>query len=208
MTLRSKKPRPLVRDESVHRDARLFVIATEDENAPKNYFDQFKNPRIQVKVLPSERGCSSPKHILDRLDDYKAEFDIGEGDELWLMLDTDHWIEPNHVKNFDRVCTEAVKKDYQLAHSNPCFEVWLLLHVTNLMPNDQFKRYAEVEKRLKEILGTYQKKNSDPISFSLDKAAAAVAHAETLDTSPADRWPQKTGTHVYRLVKKLLPDRR
>jgi hypothetical protein len=207
MTLRSKKPRPLTRTEGAYRDARLFVIATEDKDAPKNYFNQFKTPQIQVKVLPTEDCCSSPKHILQRLDDYKKEFDIGEGDELWLMLDTDHWIEPNHIKNFDNVCCEAAKKGYQLAHSNPCFEVWLLLHVSNLGLSDQFKRYADVLKRLKQVQGAYKKDSSDPILFSFEKATVAVERAAALDTSPADRWPQKTGSHVYKLVKKLLPDR-
>ena len=32
----------------------------------------------------------------------------------------------------------------------------------------------------------------------------AVNRAETLDPNPADRWPQSTGTHVYKLVRKLL----
>jgi len=208
MTSHFKKPRPLTRSEGAYRDARLFVIATEDKDAPKNYFSQFKNPRIQVKVLPTEDCRSSPKHILQRLDDYKDEFDIGEDDELWVMLDTDHWIAQNHIKNFDKVCADAMQKGYQLAHSNPCFEVWLLLHVTELKADEQFKRHSDVAKRLKEIQGSYKKESIDPILFSFDKAAAAVKRAEALDLSPADRWPQKTGSHVYRLVKKLLSDGR
>ena len=58
---------------------------------------------------------------------------------------------------------------------------------------------------LKETLGGYRKGGVDPAKFSRDAATRAVARAEKLDTSPADRWPQKTGSHVYKLVKKLLP---
>ena len=33
-----------------------------------------------------------------------------EEDELWLMLDTDHWVEPNHIANFNDVCARATQK--------------------------------------------------------------------------------------------------
>ncbi len=117
------------------------------------------------------------------------------------MLDTDHWLQPDHVNNFIRVCSEAVKKGYRLAHSNPCFEVWLLLHYRDLDANCQFTKCQEV----KDILAQYNGRSIDAAHFSLDATRRAVERAEKLDDSPDARWPQTTGSHVYRLVKKLLP---
>jgi hypothetical protein len=205
MNLRHKKPRPLGREDGTLRDANLIVIATEDTHAPAAYFRIFENPRVKVLVLPTERGLSAPEHVIDRLDQFAREFDLAEDDELWLMLDTDHWVQPGHVDDFDRVCANAVQKGYHLAHSNPCFEIWLLLHVADVAPGEQFQRCAEVEDRLRDVLGGYNKRSLDPARFSLAAAADAVRRAEALDDAPGDRWPQKTGSHVYKIVEKLLP---
>ena len=64
MNLRCKKPRPLIREEKTYRDDRLFVIATEDTYAPDQYFRVFRNPRIKVRVLPTEGGLSAPGHVM------------------------------------------------------------------------------------------------------------------------------------------------
>lgn len=204
MTLRCRKPRPLTREERPIRDARLFVIATEDTYAPEQYFRLFRNPRIKVHVLPTEDGCSAPDSVLERLDAFREEYELLDDDEFWLMLDTDHWIEPNHVANFRRVCSEASQKGYQLANSNPCFEVWLLLHVFPLDGTIQFARCADVVEQLKAIPGEYSKKTIDAQYFPLSSIQDAVAQAENLDPNPTDRWPQSTGTHVYKLVRRLL----
>jgi len=204
MTLRCKKPRPLTREQKTYRDDRLFVIATEDTHAPDQYFRTFRNPRIKVQVLPTEGGLSAPEHVLQRLDAFHQEYELQEDDELWLMLDTDHWAEPNHIANLIEVCTQALKKGFHLAHSNPCFGIWLLFHVEDLNASEQFSRCQDVVQRLKDTLGGYSKRSIDCERFSRDAAAIAVERARKLDESPGDRWPKKTGSHVYRVVEKLL----
>lgn len=204
MTLRCKKPRPLTREQKTYRDDRLFVIATEDTHAPDQYFRTFRNPRIKVQVLPTEGGLSAPEHVLQRLDAFHQEYELQEDDELWLMLDTDHWAEPNHIANLIEVCAQALKKGFHLAHSNPCFEIWLLFHVEDLNASEQFSRCQDVVQRLKDTLGGYSKRSIDCERFSRDAAAIAVERARKLDESPGDRWPKKTGSHVYRVVEKLL----
>jgi hypothetical protein len=119
------------------------------------------------------------------------------------MLDTDHWVKPDHVANFVEVCAKALQQGFRLAHCNPCFEIWLLLHVADLAVDDQFANCDEVVDRLRTVLGAYNKRNADPTAFcTLANAELAVKRAEKLDTS--DRWPQRLGAHVYRLVKELL----
>ncbi len=203
MTLHCRKPRPLTREERPLRDARLFVIATEDTYAPEQYFRLFRNPRIKVHVLPTEDGLSAPDHVLQRLDAFRQEYELLEEDEFWLMLDTDHWADPNHIANFDRVCREAGQKGYQLANSNPCFELWLLLHVFPLSAATRFERCEQVIVRLREILGEYSKRTIDAKHFPPASVRDAISQAESLDTNPNDRWPQATGTHVYKVVRKL-----
>jgi hypothetical protein len=194
----------LTREEKTFRDDRLFIIATEDTHAPKQYFRAFPTHRITVKVLGTRDGLSSPEHVSKRLEDFVTEFELEEDDELWLMLDTDHWTEPNHINSFSQVCKKAKQKGVGLAHSNPCFELWLLLHHVEIKAGESFKRCCEVEERLRQILGEYNKSNIGVNRLSHSSISDAVERAKNLDPSPRGRWPQTTGTHVHRLVKKLL----
>ena len=63
-------------------------------------------------------------------------------------------------------------------------------------------RYASFEQRREDLTSAAE---SD-YPFSREVIAAAVASAEKLDICPAERWPQRTGSHVYKIVRKLLSD--
>lgn len=207
MTLQRKKSRPLKREDKF-RDARLYVIACEDTCAAKQYFNIYKSSRVHyVEILETENGLSSPKAVYQRLEErYDNDKDDREayGDEYWLMLDIDHWTEPNHIPNFTRVCSEAKQKGFHLAHSNPCFDIWLLLHHTDIKPDEKYEKYKDVERRLKDVLGSYNKTRIDPSKFTMERILAAVERAKKLDASTNDHWPQQPGSHVYRVVEKLL----
>src|SRR6266852_3379221 len=97
-----RKNRPLDRLTNVVRDANLIMIASEDKYAVRQYFEFFRSTRIQFKVLETGDGRSAPQQVMARLEKYKKEFDIGEGDELWLVCDCDHWINAGHIKNLVR----------------------------------------------------------------------------------------------------------
>ena len=182
MTLRFKKPRPLNRQLGAYRDSRLFVIATEDTHAPKNYFDEnFQSPRVHVAMLPTEDGSSSPQHVLDRLNEFQAEFDLNDDDELWLILDTDHWVEPNHLGNFKQVCSEAANKGYQLAHSNPCFEIWLLLHWEDIAFGQHFSCAKDVVRHLKKRTGRIRQAPQSSV-FSRGHRCRGHSRAKTRHT--------------------------
>src|SRR5262249_48220782 len=144
-----RKKRPLDRSTSVVRDANLIVIASEDTYAVRQYFDFFRSTRIQFKVLETEEGKSAPEHVLARVDEYMSEYEIGEGDEFWLVLDCDHWINSGHIKNLTRVMQECRKKGIQIALSHPCFELWLLLHFAEFPTENKLTR-AQVEKRIRD----------------------------------------------------------
>lgn len=113
------KRRPLDRESGVVRDASLVVIASEDTYAVRQYLAKFHVTRVQFKVLPSEGGRSSPEAVLERLDGYRREYEISEGDEFWVCIDLDHWAEPGHIANLRRVQKEGSEKGYEIALSSP-----------------------------------------------------------------------------------------
>jgi hypothetical protein len=191
-----KRTRLLNRKVDV-RDAKLFIIATEGEKTEKQYFDIFENPKIRVVVIPSEGGKSAPKYVLERLDSIKNLYDFGEGDELWLMIDTDRW----GAAALSEVCQGAIQKSFQLAVSNPCFELWLYLHFNDVLGSNHQCR--ELEKLLRQHLGSYNKANLDTEAFK-PHIQNAVKRAKSLHTNKRERWSSSTGTHVYKVVEKLM----
>ena len=186
------------------RDTRLIVIATEGAVTEKQYFAMFRNSRVQVRVLPTERdpqspkaGYSAPKHVLRRLSEYKKEFELGRDDQLWLMIDVDRW----PVAQLAEVAQGALQKSCQLAVSNPAFELWLHMHHADVDP-DRGYTAGELESMLRSLLGGFNKAKLREEDFR-DGIEDAIARAENLDASPGERWPNATGTHVYRTVKAI-----
>jgi len=184
--------------EHDRRDARLFIVATEGNKTEKQYFAMFHSTRIKVKVLPTgDDNKSAPEYVLERLDAFKEQYDLNEEDMLWLVLDVDRWGD----KNLSQVCSEARQKNYNLAISNPCFEVWLYLHFDDLHPEDRTCR--EFKARLRTLLGGYKSSNLD-LSKYKPYIADAVKRAKSLHPPSSHNWPPTLGTHVYKLVEILL----
>jgi len=195
MPLSHRKKRPLDRTVNHLRDTRLIVIATEGEQTESQYFSMFRSSRVQVRVIPSEGGRSSPQHVLERLDAYRDEFQIGGDDELWLMIDVDRW---GNAK-LSQVCKQASRKGYHLAVSNPCFELWIYLHFFDLI--DPPMKCAEYERQIRAHLGSYNKSNLsvEPLRPRVPDAIQRARQA----AKPDHLWPASAGTDVYRVVEKI-----
>ena len=191
-----------------HRDARIFVIATEGTDTEPAYFrglqerEVIDRSRVHIEVIatPREDGTSAPKHVIGRLDAFASRYRLLTGlDELWLVIDVDRW----PAQQLSEVAQAAAQKRFELAVSNPCFELWLLLHVADAPA--ALHSSAECETELRRVLGAYNKANPDLAIFARRPAVeAAIGRARALDPGDASRWPHATGSHVHRLAARLL----
>lgn len=193
-----------------HRDARIVVIATEGTETERRYFsglqerDIVDRTRVHIEVIatPPADGTSAPKHVLARLDSFVSRYRLVEGlDELWLVIDVDRWPE----QQLAEVAQQCVQKRYLMAVSRPCFELWLLLHVTDDVSS--IKTCADCEAALRRILGAYNKSRLDLTPYTRSAIESAIARARALDTEENDRWPRAIGSHVHRLADRLLRQR-
>ena len=200
-----RKQRGLGRAGRMTRDDRLVVIATEDRFAPKQYFEALELSRVSVRVFGTEDNRSHASWVVERLrevfEDAKKNNELQPDDEFWVLLDTDHWTQPNHVAGFSQAIQEARQAGFRVAVSNPCFELWLLLHVADVSP--PLDACADVESQLRAVLGGYNKTNvpADKLHPGISRA---VERAKKLDVG-TNGWPQSTGTQVHELVEALLP---
>jgi hypothetical protein len=202
------------------RDARLIVIASEGKDTERIYFKalakEYTNPRVHVHILErseAEQNNSSPKHVLKQLNDYKEQYALEADDELWLVIDKDRWTEAM----LSSVATECAQDEcMHMALSNPCIELWLLLHLvdaTSLSPEEQqqwlenrrtSRRTAPYLKmRLRQEMGSYHEAAYDA-QMLIVHVEEAIERAKALDKNPADRWPQTLSTRVYLLAESVM----
>ncbi|MEL7161343.1 MAG: RloB family protein, partial [Bacteroidota bacterium] len=88
--------------------------------------------RIKVKVLGAgQDNRSSPEQTLLRAEAHLSDLQPEPGDQVWLVLDTDRWTE-KQLMTVSRACAD---RNWGLTISNPCFEIWLYLHYSDL-PTD------------------------------------------------------------------------
>ena len=181
------------------RDARIFIIAVEGEKMEAQYFSLFENTRIHVEVLPAgPEGLSAPKQVLERLVKFEERFDLGKDDERWLVIDVDK----QRGQFLDEVTQVARESGYGLAVSNPCFELWLLLHFQEADVSDTGCT-AAIE-RLRPHVGGHNKAKINLEAYTPERIAKAAERARTLEGERDTRWPGFPGTHVFKVVERLL----
>ncbi len=200
-----RKPRPLDRDKQDYRDDRLYIVACDDTYAPKDYFAALvpRLHRLQIHVVETQDGTSSAGHVLERLLGYK----IGERDERWMLLDTDHYTKREHLKSFTRAIKEAKEVNVRIALSKPCFEFWLLLHhlTRQKLSSHKLSNARDVEKLLKQTLGTYNKRKLKPENFSLEKVPQAIRESREIDKSVGGGdIPDANTSRVYQLWESII----
>jgi len=198
-------------DRRVHqRDARFFVVATEGAETEPRYFQAIQErelvsrSRVKLHVLPTEGGRSAPQHLAHRIDAFLREYTLLPDDEVWLVLDVDLGA-GNRIAQLSELAALCRQKRWHLAISNPCFEVWLLLHVSAdlSMITD---RGDSVTAALRARLGSYSKSATPEECLDAEALEAAIQHARALESS-ASAWPASAGTHMHRLMATLRASR-
>ena len=214
----SRTRRAFERREPV-RDSTLLVIATEGTATEPRYFrtlsgpDYYRSSRVRVLVIPAEDNMSAPDHVLERLRQHADRIGLMEDDQAFLVLDYDRWGSPKLAE----VARAGVQRNFELIVSNPCFELWLFLHVSD--PYDWSEEYVQqllgnhrsgkhrrfIDDELKALIPASGKKNvSDPRFYERTSVEQAINRAMLLDTNPDERWCERLCTRVYRVVKPIL----
>jgi len=196
----ARRKRKIDRELGKLADTSIIVIASEDDKAVKQYFELFESTRVQFNVLNTDDGKSSPQAVLERIDKYKAENQIGEGDEFWIVTDVDHWATPGHVKNLIEVLRKSKQKGVSVAISNPCFDLWLLLHFADL-PASQTRKCDDIGALIRDTVGYYNKLRIYELPFSMDLVERAIARSRAAD--PDGKILEINGTHVYRILEEM-----
>lgn len=156
--------------------------------------------RINIIVESPDENKSSPEWVKDCAahQEQTQRLDWKRGDELWLVLDVDTW-EEKHLRELGLLCKEMAG-NWNCAISNPCFEIWLLMHYTETIP--EFKQGQKNSKQIKEYLH-----QTTITGYNADEAMklihSAIATAKALDQPPDYFFPAPNTTKVYQLIEAL-----
>jgi hypothetical protein len=108
--------------------------------------------------------------------------------EVWCVVDVDQF-------DITAAGHEAARHGIQLAVSNPCFELWLLLHHEGCTA--YLDGYPAVVQRLRKHVPTYDKARLRFGAFA-DGVNAAVKRARSLDPG------RNPSTDMWRLVERIV----
>ena len=182
----------------------MVLLATEGERTEVIYFNALKLKHrnvVTVVISGGKPGESNPKRVLKRLREevtkHKRRNDWLGSDSAWLVVDTDSW----SASEQQEIVAALSKKDFCLAASNPCFELWLLLHFRDAWTAATSKDLKQLL-CLPEFLGEYSKSDY-PADVLLAKIAAAIQRAKKADISAPDQWPAPGSTRVYKVVEAI-----
>ncbi len=183
-----------------HRDSRLFIIVAEGEREDA-YFQYFhlKNQRIRISIVPREQNASAPKHFLKRLEKFEKEglWSPKDNDSLWFVLDVDAW-KREHIDELIAACEKD--KNWNIAISNPSFEVWLLFHLMDNLEGLSGNLKNEIHLKTR---GTGYKQGFRPDVFC-PKIEKAIQNAKENDTTPSHIFPNINQSKVYLLAEQLI----
>ncbi len=186
----------------------VILIVTEGEATEPEYLNGFvratKNPRVRIKVV-GDAG-TLPRTIVESAKELRNEAkkrasrekdDNLRYDKVWCVFDRD-----NHP-NFSNAKQMARDNGFELAVSNPCFELWLCLHFAD---QPGMKCGDVLQSRMKQHIPNYDKH----VDYSNYAAGydAAVRRASRLekDAKAANEEGRNPTTGVWRLTESIRAD--
>jgi hypothetical protein len=134
------------------REAKIIYIFCEGLRREVDYFKYFRemDSRIHLEIYelnPNEdnspRGmlAIAKTCLLVSVDNPAPKYSLQNGDEVWIVLDTDPDFASSRKPQIAALKAEIQTYDrWSLVESNPCFEVWLYYH-----GNDPMKNLAGME---------------------------------------------------------------
>ncbi|WP_299695451.1 RloB family protein [uncultured Vibrio sp.] len=210
-----------VYDEYQEDPKRVIIISCEGSVTEPEYFNTIKvklakylSDIIEIEVVNKQNNASEPQNVMANLQRYVEAYDYRkEHDSLWLVCDREKVdARKKHLKEIMPICKE---NGYKLAISNPLFELWLLMHITDISQYDKKVLFANepvnasrkfIDKQLSNILDNgYNKKagrfNKDIVTY--ENLIRAIEQEKTLENNE-DLLLDNLGSNIGELINDIL----
>lgn len=197
----------------------LFLIVCEDGNTEPYYFKTFAKlfPEETVFLRAVGTGRSS-KGVVEQAIVERKKLSIEANkrvDEVWSVFDKDDAeIVPANATRFLEAFKIAQDEKINVGYSNEVFELWILLHFTDVSSEKPIPRteiYARLESKIKSTPShtnfVYEHGKTEVIDvlLKIGNESKAIERAEKLYSEQKDKQPIEANpnTSVFILIKKL-----
>ncbi len=178
----------------------VFHVFVEGEVTEREYFvwlAGLDGIRTHVRLVV-ENPSNSPFHVVDAAAEAQAE----PGDESWAVFDVEA---PERHGDLDKAIELANKSQVSTAISNPCFELWLILHEQD---QTAYLSTKEAQCLQRQLTGATDKHLPLSQVFSIEHLHKACSRAKTIRKRHAgngtDFPADNPSTTVDRLVTHVL----
>ena len=215
----------LIRPSKILDAEKFFIIASEGEVTERKYFNQLsdsdifnKEGKIEVCHIQRPSGDGNPIALRTQIREIKRDVNYRPTDELWIIMDVDNWqhLLEKHGYTFDSFIEACETEDgAKVLVSNPCFEMWLILHLRKL---------SELSDEEKDKLLLNEKEDGKPYAKKLlgeltpgdrgysgrPKASIFIPHVyDAIENAKeiaiaGDKYPKSLGSDVYQIVERLV----
>lgn len=185
-----------------------FLLCCEGSGTEPGYFTSLanflRNPLIElIEVEIAKHETTDPKQIVEQAKRLRAAADREANrmhddnlryDQTWCVFDRDE-----HV-HFDEAINQASDNRLDLAVSNPCFELWILVH---FQAQTGGLTRQDARNKVRNYIPEYDKNISfGELKGRTDKAARRASKMES-DARESGKATDNPTTSVWRLVEKL-----
>jgi hypothetical protein len=192
------------------RDAKSIYIFGEGVSREKDYFKYFKelNSRINIEYYdlkdtednsPSGLWNIAMACLIKSEENPSPKYELLEDDEVWIVFDTDVDKANSRETPIKELRENCVAKNWNVAQSNPCFEVWLYYHFHSQKPTFDNMHICKNWKQELTKIGGFNS-NKEPIY--IEQAIVNSEHNFSRD----DNAIPKTGTTEVHFLAKVIFD--
>lgn len=176
--------KPRRKDKRVER--KRLVIVSEGEKTEPIYFKKFRRREINLQIITPNCAHTDPKGLIEFAYDIKFEDDINEknGDRIICVFD----VNSNTEQQLKEAKTLGKRRNIDLCLSNPCFEIWILIHFEIGV---HFSNCDSLIHQLKKHIPRYEK-SAEVYSQILPHIDDAIIEAKRLN-----KWHLNNGTELF-----------
>jgi hypothetical protein len=156
----------------------VFLLVCEDKKTSPIYFNNYNARNNPLKIEIPDSGGKDPltlvRYAKDLLNTDYDYLNLETGDVVWCVFDRDDF----PISKIEKAHELAKENDIKICFSNPCFEVWFLLHFTDYTCT--LGKCDNVINKLKEHIPKYSKNTNYYETHLKDHTIDAVKRAKSL----------------------------
>lgn len=188
------------------KQKKLILISAEGKNeTEKLYFSHFNQLQNEYHIIFAKGRHTDPEGVVKDLVKEMRQLDIRvrEGDIAACFIDVDQY--KNRYQQLSNALILARMNGIEIYYSNPCFELWFLLHfrystkqyISNEELLDEIKQYIPMYKKSYDVFHSLHPR----IVIAIDNAKRLENYHDKLQVT--DRFKRLPSTDVYKIIGEL-----